>query len=140
MEDERDDAGRFRKGVSGNPNGRPTKQAKFHSLSTMNRRSIFDIVEQEVSVRSGSGEEKKTLYEAIFSKLAVDAAKGDRQAAKMVLAEVHRAAKENEYTLNMVAMLQEQNQQLREQVAAWEQRHPTQRSGVLVMPAKDPAR
>lgn len=56
-----------------------------------------------------------------------------------LLAEVHRAAQENEYTLSVVAMLQDQNQQLREQVAAWEHRYPTQRSGVLVMPAKDPA-
>jgi hypothetical protein len=135
-EDARDESGRFRKGSSGNPNGRPTKQSKFHSLPPTNRRSIFEVVEQQVSVRTSAGEEKKTIYEAILTKLAVEAAKGDRQAMKMVLAEVHRAASENERTLSLVGMLQDQIQQLQDQLAAWERRYPSQNGGVLVMLAK----
>ncbi len=139
MEDERDDAGRFQKGVSGNPKGRPRKERKYHGTPVMNRLSIFRIMEQEVPVRSTDGVTTKSLYEAIFEKAAYMAAAGDRQAMKMVLAEANRAAEDNEKQLDTIEYLKMRIAMLEIDLAEWESKYPRQTHGVLVMPAKEPA-
>ena len=59
--------GRFAEGSSGNPNGRPRKEKKRHSMPDPNRRSIFAIAEREITVNISGKPETMTLYEAIFS-------------------------------------------------------------------------
>lgn len=139
MEDERDETGRFRKGVSGNPKGRPTKERKYHGTPVMNRLAIFRIMEQEVPVRSADGVASKSLYEAIFEKAAIMAAGGDRQAMKLVLDATNRAAEENEKQIDTIESLKMQIAMLEIDLREWERNYPRKTHGVLVMPAKEPA-
>lgn len=138
MEDERDEAGRFRKGVSGNPDGRPRVRPKTHDLPTGNRRSFFEAMERKIPVRSANGVKEMTAYEVILASLVNKAASGNFQAAKLLLAEGNRAAKENEESLVAVGTLWERIFAQEAELAEWRRRHPKQNGGVLVLPPKEP--
>jgi len=138
MVDERDESGRFRKGASGNPNGRPRTRPRTHDLPTANRRSIFELAENDVTLTIGGETRTVSLLEANLARLGYAGAGGDHRAAKLFISEVNRAAKENEQTLSVVGLLYDQMQTLRAELADMKRRYPTQKDGVFVMPAKEP--
>jgi Family of unknown function (DUF5681) len=71
----------FKKGVSGNPAGRPkgSKNKNFYSL-------VDTVCAQEVSLTKNGKSSKVSLIEASLHQLGVAALKGDRHAMKLLLA------------------------------------------------------
>jgi hypothetical protein len=72
----------FKKGVSGNPSGRPKKDIKFKSLSRMVRDNFL----REVKVTVNGKPCKMRMMEAVIAKLEMNALQGNVQAAKLLLA------------------------------------------------------
>lgn len=138
MEDERDEAGRFRKGVSGNPNGRPLKVEKHHSMPLLNQRSAFDVAEQPVTVTVNGAQKTMTLFEANLYQIGMKGARGELAAAKAFVAMVARDAKDYERSISLVDMFHQENRILRAELDELKTRYPRQNGGVLVLPPKDP--
>lgn len=133
MEDERDDAGRFRKGVSGNPSGRPLKTVKRHSAPVHNQRATFDIAEQLVTVTVDGERQSMTLYQANLYRLGLKGASGDGAAAKAFVDRVDRSAKSQENEMAPQLLLIEENKELKAILADYQRRHPPRTGGVLVL-------
>jgi hypothetical protein len=87
--------GTFAANTSGNEGGRPPKRKQRHSLPGSNRRAAFAIAEREISASFSSKPEKLTLYQANLLRLGIDGAKGSRNAARLFIAEINRAASVN---------------------------------------------
>ena len=72
---------RFKKGHSGNPNGRPRKQAAEPASHT--QKTVEDVLLDEaqrlVSIREGDKVVKLSTIQAVVRGLAVSAIKGDRR-------------------------------------------------------------
>ena len=70
---------RFKKGVSGNPKGRPkTNQQKLGSVMT-------DVLNQEIEYMEAGRPKRGSIMEVIITQLVSRAAKGDVAAARMIL-------------------------------------------------------
>jgi hypothetical protein len=70
---------RFKKGVTGNPRGRPkANQQNPGSLMT-------DVFNREIEYREGGRLKRASIMEVIITQLAFRAAKGDVRAARMIL-------------------------------------------------------
>ncbi len=70
---------RFKKGVSGNPEGRPkTSQQKLGSV-------MSDVLNREIEFMDGGRPKRASILEVIITQLASRAAKGDVAAARMLL-------------------------------------------------------
>ena len=54
---ERNANGQFAKGHTGNPNGRPPKVVPRHRLPHINRRTVFEVAEMPVPMRSKDGKD-----------------------------------------------------------------------------------
>ena len=136
MERERQSDGTFKRGVSGNPNGRPVKRKPDHSIPARNRRELFKIAQMEVAVTINGKTEMMSMYNAANLQLAMAAAKGDRHAAKLFVQTVNSQAqtdllmrKQAHLTIAHMNAVEEENHRLRERVE--------QRSGVLVLPKSE---
>jgi hypothetical protein len=70
---------RFQKGRSGNPHGRPR--------GSKNKKNILEeILNEEVSVRTGKGSRKISKFELVARQIVNEAAKGDPKAQTQLLA------------------------------------------------------
>jgi len=69
---------RFRKGVSGNPNGRPRRTKNIDSL-------IERELDQAISVKEGGQEIKLRKREAIVKRLVANALKGDTRSIEYLV-------------------------------------------------------
>jgi Family of unknown function (DUF5681) len=70
---------RFKKGVSGNPKGRPkSDQQKLGSV-------IIDVLNREIEFMEGGKLKRASIMEVIITQLASSAAKGEVGAARMLL-------------------------------------------------------
>ena len=69
---------RFRKGVSGNPNGRPRRTKNIDSL-------IERELDQVISVKEGGQEIKVRKREAIVKRLVANALKGDTRSIEYLV-------------------------------------------------------
>jgi hypothetical protein len=70
---------RFKKGVSGNPRGRPkTSQQKLGSVMT-------DVLNREIEYMEAGRPKRASIMEVIITQLVSRAAKGDVAAGRMIL-------------------------------------------------------
>lgn len=78
---------RFRRGASGNPRGRPRKQAQVNPIPRLNEERLKTIVLEEayrtISVRDGERMIEISVIQATIRNLALNAAKGERRAQKL---------------------------------------------------------
>ncbi len=72
---------RFKKGVSGNPKGRPRGKKTKTAFEVFNA-----ALDRRITVKTADGETRLRLVEAIALSLVQQAAKGDRHARKEVMA------------------------------------------------------
>jgi hypothetical protein len=124
--------GRFAKGSSGNPAGRPAKHKKRHSMPEINRRAAFDIAEREITLKANDTLQTVTLYQANLLRLAMDGANGNRNAARLFIAEVNRAASMEWQNSAIVEMLLSENEEQERELEALRSRVP--RNGVVIDP------
>jgi hypothetical protein len=75
---------RFRKGVSGNPRGRPKGKRNFATV-------LKEILEEKVVINEGRARKTVTKLEAALKQLANKAASGDLVAARQLIALVRSA-------------------------------------------------
>ena len=93
---------RFKKGCSGNPNGRPRKQAAEPTPDS--QKSVEDVLLEEaarlVSIREGDKIVKLSTIQAVVRGLAVAAIKGDRR-AQLAFRELTEAVEEKKQARNL---------------------------------------
>ena len=93
---------RFKKGCSGNPNGRPRKQATEPMPDS--QKSVEDVLLEEaarlVSIREGDKIVKLSTIQAVVRGLAVAAIKGDRR-AQLAFRELTEAVEEKKQARNL---------------------------------------
>ena len=78
-------SGRFKKGVSGNPGGRPR--------GTRNMRSVFrDVMRQKISVTENGRTRKVPALEVMLRRLANEAMRSDPRALRLILPMIERYA------------------------------------------------
>lgn len=133
MNDQRDEKGRFREGVSGNPNGRPKRRKPFHGSSMSNRQSLLRVLEREVDVRTPDGVEPMSIYEASLLALGRKAATGDVQAAKLIMSAGKQAAEDLDRLLDAIEYYKEVIAQKDAELAEWRRRYPQKTHGVLAL-------
>ncbi len=85
---------RFRKGVSGNPRGRPRKPQRAHIPSQIGK-DVRRVSEILVTIRTAKGEEVLTAAEAAIYSLVMGAIKGKAAFMKLWLDLYRRALVEN---------------------------------------------
>ncbi len=137
MSDRRDEKGRFREGVSGNPNGRPKRRKPFHGSSMSNRQSLLRVLEREVDVRTSDGVEPMSIYEASLLALGRKAATGDVQAAKLIMSAGKQAAEDLDRLLDAIEYYKELLAQKDAELAEWRRRYPQTNHGVLLLSQED---
>jgi len=86
--------GRFKKGTSGNPRGRPPKAERARSVR-QNYDDILRAGEAELEIVTNGKKERMSTYEIALKKLHVKAAQGDLKAMKMVLELRHNTLIDN---------------------------------------------
>jgi len=73
----------FRKGISGNPRGRPPK---VRSLSPRQfRRDVLEVADMTTSIQTSKGRKRVTFAQALIFITAQRAAKGDRPCLRMFM-------------------------------------------------------
>lgn len=70
-------SGQFQKGQSGNPKGRPKGRKKFGTI-------IEDVLHRKIVVREGGKTKKVSRIEALVSRVANDALKGNARSTEQV--------------------------------------------------------
>ena len=101
--------GRFARGSSGNPSGRPPKVLKKHSMPYNNARAVIEVAELPVRLKRGDKTEEVTLYQAVVRSLGQRAANGDLRATRMFLDEMKGASSFSLYHSELVKTLLEQD-------------------------------
>lgn len=71
-------SGQFRKGMSGNPKGRPRVRKRPSEI-------LDDILNSEIEIREGGRLRRVTAIEAVFRRQVADAMKGDPKATDRLL-------------------------------------------------------
>ena len=74
--------GRFAKGQTGNPKGRPARRERDPKLPAARRAAIFRVADRKVTVNLDGKAEKISIFEACVLQLGRDGATGNRIAAK----------------------------------------------------------
>jgi hypothetical protein len=93
-------ATQFTAGKSGNPKGRPKGSRPVGAV-------LQDIIQQKVSVTEGGKTRRLTTLEVIIRRLANDAMRSDQPAIKLLLSLVDRYGESPQTTLQLRAMLDE---------------------------------
>ena len=87
---------RFRKGISGNPRGRPKgrkSQKQNHNLGYL---EIFNkMLSESIEIREAGCQKQVTKQEAFLKKLFADAMNGDKTSIKIVMRYIEAAALAN---------------------------------------------
>ncbi len=97
--------GTFRKGVSGNPAGRPLKQRPRHRFPVHNASAAIDVAETLVNVTIDGDVRETSVYNAVMLKLATLAMNGDRASARLFLQHADAAAATRQGYSELVRML-----------------------------------
>ena len=128
-------AGRFVKGQSGNPNGRPKKLPQRHRLPASNRMTVFEVAEMPVTVndRSSGSSEEMTLYRANLMAMGKRGAAGHAPSQKAFMAQVDKAAASYGDSHALTQFLFRETARLETLVAQYEARAQRSGSGVLVL-------
>ncbi len=82
---------RFRKGQSGNPQGRPKKKDPAITMEQVDM-AFIEAVQRDVRVKEGDKVHVRPAYEAIFLVLTGKAANGDYRCLKLFLDYLNRVA------------------------------------------------
>lgn len=128
--------GTFRKGVSGNPGGRPPKKPHRHRLPHENRRTVFEVAEASVQVRVGEELTDASVYQGVLMSLAKKAMSGHTPSARLFLEEVRSSAyANNEQVSFFTRLLRDHQQALRELDELKAKFAPT--SGVITVPLRE---
>lgn len=94
--------GTFRKGVSGNPGGRPPRKLTRHSYAQHNARAAIRVAEMPVQMTVDGKVVEQTAYEAMLTQLMNKAIRGDARAIAMVIREMDKATAHNWYHSRLV--------------------------------------
>ena len=94
MEEGEKPNGRFVKGQSGNPLGRPRKVPRTHRLPSSNRVTAFEVAEMPLLMTSpGGGEpETTTFYRGVLIAMAKKALSGHAPSQRAFLDQIEKAA------------------------------------------------
>ena len=90
----------FTMGESGNPKGRPKGSRPVGAV-------LQDIIQQKVSVTEGGKTRRLSALEVMLRRLANDAMRSDQRAIKLLLSLVDRYGESPQTTLQLRAMLDE---------------------------------
>lgn len=115
---ERNANGQFAKGHTGNPNGRPPKVVPRHRLPHVNRRTIFEVAEMRVPMRSKDGTDlgEVSIYRGVMLALGQKAMEGNIAAQRLFLQHVNEAASVHGPLMQYTASLMKDNDRLREDI------------------------
>lgn len=134
MEDEERSDGRFRKGQSGNPLGRPRKLPGRHRLPMVNRMAAFEVAETPITITNRNGErETTTVYRGVLMAVAQKALAGHAPSQKLLLQHVDSAAGVYGDTHALVQFQFREMARLEALVDAYEKKAEKQKTGVLVV-------
>ena len=123
--------GRFPKGHSGNPKGRPRKLPSRHRLPASNRMTAFEVGEMQISINGGS--ESTTLYRGVLISMGQKALAGHAPSQKAFLERIDRAAAAYGDSHALIQFLFRETAKLEGLVDAYEDRARASKKGVLVL-------
>src|SRR6185295_18425628 len=84
-------ATQFKKGISGNPRGRPKKRERAWSAGQLHA-DILREANREVEVTTNGITERLSMYEFIIRRILTDAARGDFRSKKLAIETIGDAA------------------------------------------------
>lgn len=88
--------GRFAKGTSGNPGGRPSRKGRHsHAISAVNRRCISEAAQTQITINLNGEQKLVSLYTANMIAMGIKGASGNTAAARLFLGQVNAAASMN---------------------------------------------
>jgi hypothetical protein len=93
-------ATRFQPGTSGNPKGRPKETRTVGAI-------LQDVLQQKTTVTENGKERQLPILEGTFRRLADDALRGDKGAAKLLLSLVDRYGVAPETAIKLADLLAE---------------------------------
>jgi len=135
-EGERDRRGRFRRGVSGNPAGRPRRQV-IPETPHSRRRVILGVADETIEATVGGKLREMSVFEANVRAISVMGARGNRMAAQAFVTLVQRQTEidmlariESQRVADYIERLRRDSERLHELTA-----QPT--SGVVHVPVQD---
>lgn len=134
--EKRDRKGQFRKGVSGNPRGRPTKRQTTHRTPAGYRATLLEVGAMPVPyVDRETGESgEMSLVRANMLALGRKGAGGHAPSAKAFLEKHFEAARVNGELTQLHRYLLEENSRLELEVERLRELIPNQSGGVLTLP------
>ena len=87
---------RFRKGVSGNPRGRPKDRKSQKQNPNLGYLEIFNkMLSENIEIREAGCQKQVTKQEAFLKKLFADAMNGDKTSIKIVMRYIEAASLAN---------------------------------------------
>lgn len=132
MAENRRKDGTFARGVSGNPNGRPRKQAARIRMPASVRRAIFEVAEMPVDVRGPEGPMETTVAKAVLQRMASDALKGNAAAQWRFMTLLNDAASRHNEQIGYVQEIAADNERLHARIDYLTSLMPQVEGGVML--------
>lgn len=131
-------SGRFVKGQSGNPAGRPPKPPTRHRIPATNRMIAFEVAEMPITIKDrNGGSEITTGYRGVILAMMHKALGGHAPSQKLFLEYTDRAAAAYGDNHALIQFLFRYAARLEGLVDAYEKRAEATKTGVLVLPQEE---